>query len=267
MAQDRQTGQSSLFGVLEESAPAKPDPQANLPEWPQHERLAHEKELLGVYVTGHPLMPYLSVLEKYALHNSITAKEVPARTLTRVAGLVGAVQQGVSKKSAKPYAMVTLEDLEGSMSMLCFNENYDRYRELLVPGQAILVLGEVNNDEDKPKIFPQEIIRLEDAPQKYTRQVHLRLRADQLNPQRLETVRSVAESHPGRCPLFLCLRQPGGEWVFIETHEKYRVSPSREFQKVVDETFGAETFYAKVDAAMPERAKKPWERRNGSGEE
>src|SRR5436190_12930076 len=267
MAQDRQTGQSSLFGVLEESAPAKPDPQTNLPEWPQHERLAHEKELLGVYVTGHPLMPYLSVLEKYALHNSITAKEVPARTLTRVGGLVGAVQQGVSKKTGKPYAMVTLEDLEGSMSMLCFNENYDRYRELLVPAQAILVLGEINNDEDKPKIFPQEIIRLEDAPMKYTRQVHLRLCIDQLSPERLETVRTFAESHPGRCPLFLSLRQPGGEWVFIETHECYRVSPSREFQKAVDETFGAETYYAKVDAAMPERAKKPWERRNGDGEE
>jgi DNA polymerase III subunit alpha len=267
LAQDRQTGQSSLFGMLEESAPAKPDPQMKLPEWPEHERLAHEKELLGVYVTGHPLLPYLPLLEKYALHNSATAKQVPARTLTRIGGLIGAVQQGVSKKNGKPYAMVTLEDLEGSMSMLCFNENYDRYRDLLVPGQVILVVGEINNDEDKPKIFPQEIIRLEDAPLKYTRQVHLRFRTDQLNPERLETVRTMAESSPGKCPLFLCIRQPGGEWVFIETHEKYRVTPSREFQRVVDETFGADTFYAKVDTAVPERPKKPWERRNGNGEE
>ena len=151
------------------------------------------------------------------------------------------------------------------MSLLCFNENYDRYRELLVPGQVILVVGEVNNDEDKPKIFPQEIIRLEDAPQKYTRQVHLRLRSEQLNQDRLNNIRTIAESHSGRCPLFLCIRQPAGEMVFIETHEKYRVSPSREFQKVVDETFGPETFYATVDTSLPERAKKPWERRNGNG--
>ena len=267
LAQDRQTGQSSLFGMLEESAPAKPDPQTKLPEWPQQERLAHEKELLGVYVTGHPLLPYQPLLEKYALHNSITAKQVPARTLTRIGGLIGAVQQGVSKKNGKPYAMVTLEDLEGSMSLLCFNENYDRYRELLVPGQVILVVGEINNDEDKPKIFPQEILRLEDAPMKYTRQVHLRLRSEQLNPDRLQNVRTLAESHSGRCPLFLCIRQPAGEWVFIETHEKYRVSPSREFQQAVDETFGAETFYANVDSSLPDRPKKPWERRNGNGDE
>ena len=268
LAQDRQTGQTSLFGTLEETAsvgrgvPAEP-----LPEWPQHERLAHEKELLGVYVTGHPLLPYQPLLEKYALHNSTTARQVPARTLTRIGGLIGAVQQGVSKKNGKPYAMVTLEDLEGSMSLLCFNENYDRYRELLVPGQVILVVGEVNNDEDKPKIFPQEIIRLEDAPQKYTRQVHLRLRGEQLSPDRLDTVRTVAENHPGRCPLFLCIRQPAGQWVFIETHEKFRVSPSREFQQAIDQTFGAETFYANVDSSLPERPKKPWERRNGNGEE
>jgi hypothetical protein len=91
------------------------------------------------------------------------------------------------------------------------------------------------------------------------------LRSEQLNPDRLDNIRTIAESHSGRCPLFLCIRQPAGEMVFIETHEKYRVSPSREFQTVVDDTFGPETFYATVDTSLPERAKKPWERRNGNG--
>ena len=60
--------------------------------------------------------------------------------------------------------MVTLEDLEGSVQVLCMNENYDKYRELLMPNKAILVIGEVNTGDDKPKIFPQEIMPLEDAP-------------------------------------------------------------------------------------------------------
>ncbi len=54
---DKQKGQSSLFGALEEKAPPMPEAISNLPEWPQHELLAHEKELLGFYVTGHPLTP------------------------------------------------------------------------------------------------------------------------------------------------------------------------------------------------------------------
>ena len=54
------------------------------------------------------------------------------------------MQHGVSKRSGKPYSMVTLEDLEGSVQLLCMNENYEKYRELLVPNKAILVVGEVN---------------------------------------------------------------------------------------------------------------------------
>ena len=169
IAYDRQRGQSSMFGMMEESAPAKKtEAVAQLSEWPQHELLAHEKELLGFYVTGHPMTPFAPLLERYCLHNSVTAKALAPRTLTRLGGMISAVQQGFSKKSGKPYAMVTMEDLEGTVSMLCMNENYDRFRELLVPGKALLIVGEVNNDEDKPKLFPQEIMPLEDAPKKYT---------------------------------------------------------------------------------------------------
>ncbi len=141
---DKQKGQSSLFGALEEKAPAMPEGISNLPEWPQHELLAHEKELLGFYVTGHPLTPFVPILEKYCLATTAKLAELPNRSLTRIGGLIAAVQQGMSKKSGKPYAMVTLEDLEGSVQILCMNENYDKYRELFVENKAILVIGEVN---------------------------------------------------------------------------------------------------------------------------
>src|ERR1022692_4657233 len=146
---DKQKGQSSLFGALEEKASPMPDTINNLPEWPQHELLAHEKELLGFYVTGHPLTPFVPILEKYTLANTAKLAELPTRSLTRIGGLIAAVQHGVSKKSGKPYSMVTLEDLEGSVQVLCMNENYDNYRELLKPNRAILVVGEVNTGDEQ----------------------------------------------------------------------------------------------------------------------
>jgi len=261
MLQDRERGQSSLFGVLEEKAAIQNENGATLPEWPQHELLAAEKELLGFYVTGHPLTPYVPLLQQYALTNSVGAAQLANRALTRIGGLISTVQQGISKKSNKPYAMVTLEDLEGSISMLCMNENYDKYRELLVANKAVLVVGEINNAEDKPKIFPQEIMPLEDAPRKFTKQVHLRLYTAHLTPEGLESVRGLAEKFPGRCPLFLCLIRPSGEIIFIETHEKYFVTPSGQLQQAADELFGEETYYAKVDSSVPERQPRRWERR------
>jgi DNA polymerase-3 subunit alpha len=263
--QDRLRGQASLFGALEEKAGETEERIARLPEWPQSELLAAEKELLGFYVTGHPLTPYAPLLEKYCLHNSVTAAQVPPRQLTRVGGMIGAVQQGFSKKSGKPYALVTLEDLEGSLQVLCFNENFDKFKDLLKTGNAIMVIGEVNNDEDKPKLFPQEIMLLEDAPRKYTRQVHLRLHTAHLTPEKLEEAKGLAASHPGKIPLYLCFRYPTGEAVFIETHEKFWVAPTRQLQQEADDIFGEETYYAKVDITMPEPVKRKWEKRNGDG--
>ena len=266
-AYDRARGQSSLFGMLEENAPKRTESAAQLPEWPQHEILAHEKELLGFYVTGHPMTPFAPLLEKYCLHNSVTAKTLSPRTLTRLGGMISAVQQGFSKKSGKPYAMVTVEDLEGTVTMLLMNENYDKYRELLVQGKALLIVGEVNNDEDRPKLFPQEIMSLEDAPKKYTKQVHLRLNTVHLNAENLQAARALCEANRGRVPTFLCLRKPGGELIFIETHENYSVTPTQQFQQAVDEVFGEDTYYAKVDTSLPERQKRVWEKKSDNGDE
>jgi DNA polymerase-3 subunit alpha len=259
---DRQRGQASLFGALEAKDPDDGVKVARLPEWPQSELLAAEKELLGFYVTGHPLTPLAPLLQNYGLHTSVTAAAVEPRTVTRIGGMIGAIQQGISKKSGKPYAMVTLEDLEGTVQVLCMNENFDKYRDLLKIGNALLVIGEVNNGEDKPKIFPQEIMLLEDAPRRYTKQVHLRLNTAHVTAEKLEEARGLATANPGKVPLFLCFRYPTGEAVFVETHEKYRVAPTLQFQRQADEIFGADTYYAKVDISLPEPQK-----RNGDGEE
>jgi DNA polymerase-3 subunit alpha len=269
IAADRQRGQSSLFGALEEKAPPMPEAISNLPEWPQHELLAHEKELLGFYVTGHPLTPFAPILEKYTLANTAKLAELPNRSQTAIGGLIAAVQNGVSKKSGKPYSMVTLEDLEGSVQILCMNENYDKYRGLLVPNKAILVIGEVNTGDDRPKIFPQEIMPLEDAPRKFTKQVHLRLHTAHLKPEQLESVRELVAAHPGKCPLLLCFMRPGGEVIFMDTNERFSVTPSLKLQQEADARFGEETYYAKVDTTLPERAPRRWERKaeSGNGEE
>lgn len=263
---DRQRGQSSLFGSFEQHNTAEPEAQVQLEEWPAHEILAHEKELLGFYVTGHPLTPYVPILEKYCLATTKTLAQAQNRSLTRLGGMIAAVQNGVSKKSGKPYCLVTLEDLEGSVQVLCINENYDQYRDLLVQGKAILVIGEVNAGDDRPKIFPQEIMPLEEAPRRFTKQVHLRLNLAHLTPEGLELIRGLVATHTGKCPLFLRFRRPTGETLFMETHERFFVMPGRELQQEADALFGEETYYAQADTSLPERAPRRWERKAAAEE-
>ena len=262
---DKQKGQSSLFGALEEKTPPMPEAISNLPEWPQHELLAHEKELLGFYVTGHPLTPLAPILERYTLTNLAKLGELPNRSLTRIGGMISAVTHGFSKKSGKPYSMVTLEDLEGSVQLLVMND-HEKFRPLLEANKAILVVGEVSTSEDKPKIFPQEIMPLEDAPKKYTKQVHLRLHTAHLQPKDLTKVQELVAAHAGKCPLFLCFMLPGGATVFVGTHEKFGVTPSLELEHAANKSFGEETYYAKVDTSLPEKTRRSWEKKNGGGD-
>ena len=150
------------------------------------------------------------------------------------------------------------------------NENYDKYRQLLTPNAALLVIGEVNNSEDKPKIFPQEIMPLEDAPKKYTRQVHLHLQSAHLTLEQLTQIHQLVMAHPGKCPLLLCFRQSSGELVYIEPNEHFSVAPSRALQQAVDELLGEGSYYAKIDTTLPERAQRRWEgkpKNGGGGEE
>ena len=267
---DKQKGQSSLFGALEEKASPMPETITNLPEWPQHELLAHEKELLGFYVTGHPLTPFAPILEKYCLNTTATLAALPTRSLTRIGGLIAAAQHGVSKKSGKPYSMVTLEDLSGSVQILVMNENYDKFRALLELNKAIMVIGEVNTGEDKPKIFPQEIFPLEDAPKKYTKRVTFHLHTPHIKPESMETLRDLIAAHPGRCEVMFCFRYPTGQTVFVSPHERYTVAPSQEFQKVITHTFGDDAYHVKVDMSLPEKQNrwgKKVEYSNRGGEE
>ncbi len=260
MLSDKQKGQSSLFGAFEEKAPPMPERESNLPEWPQHELLAHEKELLGFYVTGHPLTPLAPLLDKFSLATTAKLAEMPNRTLTRIGGMIAAVSHGVSKKSGKPYSMVTLEDLEGSVQLLVMND-YDKFRPLLELNKAILVVGEVSTGEDRPKIFPQDIMPLADAAKKYTKQVHLRLSTAHLQPEDMERVRELVAAHPGRCPLFLCFMRPEGATVFVETHDRFGVTPSLELEHEANRQFGEKTYYARVDTSLPERQKRSWEKK------
>lgn len=187
--------------------------------------------------------------------------------MTRLGGIVSAVQQGFSKKSGKPYALLTLEDLEGSVQLLCLAETCETYRDLFAQGRALFVVGEVSVGEDRPKIFPTELYPLEDAPRRLTKQVQLRFRTSELDVSGLRAARELIMAHPGECPLFLCFIRPDASLALVEVNDRYRVTPSLALQQAVEARFGAAAYFAKADPSLPERQRRRWERdSNGGGE-
>ncbi len=265
MAADKASGQSSLFDAFDAAPVARPVKPVVLPDWPMSEKLAYEKELLGIFVSGHPLDPHARLLERFVLHPIDTLPTLPNRGMARIGGLVTALTEGVSKKNGKKYAMATIEDLTGSVQLLVMNDNYDKFRELLSPNTAVLVTGEVSTGEDKPKLFPQEIMKLEDAPRKFTRQAHVWMKTIEASRPAMENLRALAEAHPGRVPLFIALRYGGGEVAYLETNERYSVNPGQAFETAVESAFNPGALQLIVDRSLPERAPRKWERKPGGG--
>ena len=106
---------------------------------------------------------------------------------------------------------------------------------------------------------------LDEVPKRFTKQVHFRLHTAHLTEQSIDSVRDLVASHPGRCPLLLCFVRPSGEVIFLEANERFNVMPSRALQQEADRLFGENTYYVKVDMALPERAPRRWERRTEDG--
>ena len=266
-ASDKSRGQVSFFDTFEAAPAARQRVEHPVvqEDWPVAQKLADEKELVGFYVSGHPLGPYEKLLSRHTTHTIEQLAALPNRSMIRIGGLVSAVQKGVSKKTGKPYAMVTLEDMTGTVTALAMNESYDRYTELFVVNQALLVTAEVSTGEERPKLFPQEILPLDAAPKKFTKRVQLRLRSDQLGDTRLADLKALIEAHSGSVVVYLCIRMPGGESVWIEPNDRYQVTPSREFEAAITGLFGSESYQVKVDNSLPERAQRRWEKRGNGG--
>jgi DNA polymerase-3 subunit alpha len=268
---DRASGQVSLFGAFDEPAPAKtvarPRP-GEMTEWPENELLAFEKELMGFYLSGHPLAEYAPLLERYELHSTEKLKELVDRAPTRLGGLIVDVVQRVSSKTNKPWAAVSVEDLHGTVEVLCFDETFQKTRQHLVAGKAIFVQGSVNKRDEKPKIFANDIIPLDEVVRRYTKQVHLRVHTTKTTPEQLARIRDILARHEGRVPVALIFTLPGGGMVFADTHEAFNVAPSGELVKELEAVLGKDAVYLKPDTSMPkpESGRERWQRRAAADE-
>jgi DNA polymerase-3 subunit alpha len=210
---DREIGQESLFAGLGDGALAEPVlPDA--PEWTERQRLEGEKEVLGFYVTGHPLSSVAGRLERFVDTKSGRIEGKHGREV-RVGGILTALRETRTRRGSL-MGFGTLEDLEGSFDLVIFAEPYAQYGGLLKRAHAqdagegpvpLLVSGTLETG-DPPKILAREVLELSLADERLAAQLALRLLADEASRDRLAALRALLEKHPGECKVVLHLVIP-----------------------------------------------------------
>jgi DNA polymerase-3 subunit alpha len=239
---DAESGQHGLFGVFHEEEPAVTHPPpSNVPDWDEHQRLAAEKEILGFFITGHPLEKYreklvglnaLGIADVAAMKSS-TGKDETINT----AGIISNVRVLKSKRGDF-YAQASLEDMSGAIDMIVFPEAYKRLHSEVKLEVPVLVKGGVRVEEGaNPKLTVADILPLEEAKVPLPRSLRIRVPAESASDMTVDALHSLFTERKGEAKVLFDVERRG-EFMVVMEAEGYNVHPDRSFIARVEELCG-----------------------------
>ena len=221
-------GQFDLFGGLEADDEDSLVPRGDIPigEWEKSVLLAHEREMLGLYVSDHPLHGAERMLAQLTDRTiaAILLDESRESSIVTVGGLVTSVQRKTTKKGSL-WAIVTLEDLEGSVDIMVFPQTYVSVSTMLVDDMVIIVKARVDhNDDDGIRLMAMEVMQ-PDLSEAVAGPVRVSMAATRCIPPLVERLKEVLSAHPGTTEVHLHLTG-GAKTTVLRLDDRLRVTPS-----------------------------------------
>ena len=238
---DAESGQHGLFGVFLEEEPASNDKLPNVPDWDEHTRLTAEKEILGFFITGHPLEKYKEKLEDLNAKSTVDIAAMTASTgkdeVITTAGVITSLRIAKSKKGDF-YAQAALEDMSGKVDMIVFPEAYRRLQEKVKLEVPVLVKAGVRIEEGaNPKITVADISPLEDVKVPLPKALRIRIPIETSTEQTVEALHSVFNERKGDAKVLFDVERQG-EFMVVMEAEGYNVLPDRNFIARVEQLCG-----------------------------
>ncbi len=225
---DRASGQVSLFDSMEDFAPSKKDNSSSQPTitpWPRAEQLSYEKELLGFYVTGHPLDDYQGTLEKGNFTQLTNLQEITEPKKEKVAGLVSTLEKKFTKKEGKAFGIFLLEDYSGSIEATMWNEDFAQYESLLKPGSAISCTLKLIPRDGNIRAIASDVKALAPLPSK--KPACFRVDREKLDPHALQSIKKVFQSYSGSRPVILEIIDTAGNVLALRTDKEFSIGDER----------------------------------------
>jgi DNA polymerase-3 subunit alpha len=234
--QNQNTSQITLFDVINEKSesqvidtflqyPSLPD----IPEWSIQERLNREKELLGFYISGHPLDKFEREIQLFSTLDWDNPSTFQEGSVIKTTAIVSSVRTHLDKKG-KFMAFLTLEDRYNSFEAVVFSSVYEKYGVNIGAGEQVFVIGKVSNAaENSFKILCDEIFPLSEVRNRMAGFVKITINTKEFSKDKIDSLLNTVKEFPGSVPLiFEFLTNGGGQGLTMKS-QKYQVLLSDEF--------------------------------------
>lgn len=242
---DAELGQHGLFGVFqdEHSNGSGGEKLPTVPEWDEHQRLASEKEVLGFFITGHPMEKYKDKLEAF---RALSVEAISAMTtgtgrdeFVNTAGVITGVRPMKSRKGDL-YAQAKMEDMTGTIEAVVFPDAYKKLQALLKQEIPMLVKASIRVEEGaNPKIIINQLTPLEEAQPKLPRSVRIRVPLDTATEGTIDALHAICDERKGEAKIMFAVERPGDFMAVMEMESgRYNVCADRSFITRVEELCG-----------------------------
>lgn len=241
-------GQDSLFGGMDDEGGADESFTVAIPpgEWDKSTLLAFEREMLGLYVSSHPLDGAERILERNRDHRIAEILDgAGGNSPLKIAGIITGVDRKVTKQG-NVWAIVKLEDHEASIEIPCFPASYQLYQHALVQDAVVAITGRVrqqeNNDESTTISFVAQEVETLDVTTAYANgrnPVIIAVREDKVTHELTAELKRILQAHPGDAPVHLRLTKPGGRKSLVLDLTQFSVDPNTSFMGDIKSLLGS----------------------------
>jgi DNA polymerase-3 subunit alpha len=237
---DRSSGQAGLFGDLFAAGEQPQRPLPNVPDWTQKEKLAGEKEMIGFYVTGHPLDEYREKVRDLISHDSSQLEGLNRGDQVALCGVITNIQRRRNKEG-KPWAMFQLEDWFGQADCMAFATAYEQLSGDLAEDRAVLIRGSALPEENAPaRISVKDVTPLERARLDLPSLISIRIFLNGQAGERAGALQDLFGRKPGESGVRLRLEKPRDFSVVLDVPAKVR--PDKEFVSEIERICGPEAY-------------------------
>ncbi|OGW75893.1 MAG: DNA polymerase III subunit alpha [Omnitrophica bacterium RBG_13_46_9] len=238
---DKLNGQFSFFDAFDMQEGFKKTFQEvpDIPEWTENQLLSYEKEMLGFYITKHPLARFEELLKTYSTCGIASLSTLKDAETVHLGGIISKAKITTTRKTGEKMAIVNLEDLTGAVETLVFPRSFQKFSNLIRVDSMVFISGKLNLREEEPKLIVDEIIPLEEVKSKFTKAVLIKLSTPGLEKSILDNLKNILSRHRGKTPVLFNFQEPNGKRVSISAGARFCVAPDNLLLKEIENLCGS----------------------------